>query len=108
MRVGCLVREAEIQHALQAKNQNIKQQKQYCNKINKDFLNGPHQKYKHVTSELIYRTEADSQTEQTCGVEGGEVGWTGSLRLADINCYIEDEHTARFCCRARGTMFNIL
>ena len=60
------------------------------------------------TKESVYRTEADSQTEQTCGVEGGEVGWTGSLRLADINCYIEDEHTARFCCRARGTMFNIL
>ena len=35
--------EAKIPHALQPKNQNIKQ-KQYCNKLNKDFKNGPHQK----------------------------------------------------------------
>ena len=34
---------AKIPHALGAKNQNIKQ-KQYCNKFNKDFKNGPHQK----------------------------------------------------------------
>ena len=32
---------AEIPHALQPKNQN---RKQYCNKFNKDFLNGPHHK----------------------------------------------------------------
>ena len=30
------------------KNQNIKQ-KQYCNKLNKDFKNGPHQKKKKKT-----------------------------------------------------------
>ena len=30
-------------HTLPPKNQNIKQ-KQYCNKFNKDFKNGPHQK----------------------------------------------------------------
>ena len=34
---------AEIPHASGPKNQNIKQ-KQYCNKLNKDFKNGPHQK----------------------------------------------------------------
>ena len=34
---------AKIPHALPPKNQNIKQ-KQYCNKFNKDFKNGPHQK----------------------------------------------------------------
>ena len=34
---------AEIPHASLPKNQNIKQ-KQYCNKFNKDFKNGPHQK----------------------------------------------------------------
>ena len=34
---------AKIPHALQPKNQNMKQ-KQYCNKFNKDFKNGPHQK----------------------------------------------------------------
>ena len=36
---------AKIPHALWPKNQNIKQ-KQYCNKFNKDFKNGPHQKKK--------------------------------------------------------------
>ena len=34
---------AKMPHASQPKNQNIKQ-KQYCNKFNKDFKNGPHQK----------------------------------------------------------------
>ena len=34
---------AEIPPALRPKNQNIKQE-QYCNKFNKDFKNGPHQK----------------------------------------------------------------
>ena len=33
----------KIPHDLFTKKQNIKQ-KQYCNKLNKDFLNGPHQK----------------------------------------------------------------
>ena len=36
-------RGAKIPRASQTKNQNIKQ-KQYCNKLNKDFKNGPHQK----------------------------------------------------------------
>ena len=36
-------RVAKIPHALGPKNQNIKQ-KQYCNKFNEDFKNGPHQK----------------------------------------------------------------
>ena len=36
-------RGAKIPHALGPKNQNIKQ-KQYCNKLNRDFKNGPHQK----------------------------------------------------------------
>ena len=34
---------AKFTHALWSKNQNIKQ-KQYCNKFNKNFKNGPHQK----------------------------------------------------------------
>ena len=34
---------AEIPHAVGPKNKNIKQ-KQCCNKFNKDFKNGPHQK----------------------------------------------------------------
>ena len=36
-------RGAKIPHAPRPKNQNRKQ-KQYCNKFNKDFKNGPHQK----------------------------------------------------------------
>ena len=36
-------RGAKIPHALWTKKQNIKQ-KQYCNKFNTDFKNGPHQK----------------------------------------------------------------
>ena len=36
-------RGAKIPHASRPKNQNTKQ-KQYCNKFNKDFKNGPHQK----------------------------------------------------------------
>ena len=36
-------RGAKIPHASRPRNQNIKQ-KQYCNKFNKDFKNGPHQK----------------------------------------------------------------
>ena len=36
---------AEIPHASQPKNQNIKKKlKQYCNKFNKDFKNGLHKK----------------------------------------------------------------
>ena len=40
-------RGAEIPHASWPKNQNVKQ-KQYCNKFNKDFKNGPHQKKKNL------------------------------------------------------------
>ena len=36
---------AKIPHALRPKNQNI-EEKQCCNKFNKDFKNGPHQKKK--------------------------------------------------------------
>ena len=36
-------RGTKIPHALQSKNKNIKQ-KQYCNKFNKAFKNGPHQR----------------------------------------------------------------
>ena len=36
---------AKISDVLWSKKQNIKQ-KQYCNKFNKDFLNGPHKKSK--------------------------------------------------------------
>ena len=38
---------AKIPHATQAKNKNRKQ-KQYCNKFNKDFKNGPLQKKKKI------------------------------------------------------------
>ena len=37
---------AKTPHASEAKKTEHKQQKQYCNKFNKDFLNGPLQKKK--------------------------------------------------------------
>ena len=45
-------RGAKIPHALGPKKQNIKQ-KQYCNKFNEDFKNGPHQKKKFFFKELF-------------------------------------------------------
>ena len=38
---------AKISHASWPKNQNIKQ-KQHCNKLSKDFQNGPHPKKKKI------------------------------------------------------------
>ena len=46
---------------------------------------------KYDTNELTYETETDSQTEQTCGCQGGGgvgEGWIGSLGLADANYYV--------------------
>ena len=46
---------------------------------------------KYDTNEHIYETETDSQTEQTCGCQGGGAegeGRIGSLGLADANWYI--------------------
>ena len=44
--VRSLVGELRSHMPLSQKNQNIKQ-KQYCNKFNKNFKNGPHQKKKN-------------------------------------------------------------
>ena len=41
--------EIKIPHGLQPQNQNINQ-KQYCNKFNKDFKNGPHKTLKKKKS----------------------------------------------------------
>ena len=50
--------EAKIPYASQPKNQNIKQ-KQYCNKFNKDFKNGPHQKnFKKNVPIVLYFSQA--------------------------------------------------
>ena len=46
---------AKIPHALQPKNQNTLQ-KQYCNKFNKDFKNGSHQKKKKKNGTFTYPT----------------------------------------------------
>jgi len=46
-------RGAEIPHASRPENQNIKQ-KQFCNKFNKDFENGPHQKKKNLKKNTMY------------------------------------------------------
>ena len=35
--------ETKVSHALEPKNQNVKQ-KQHCHKLHTDFKNGPHQK----------------------------------------------------------------
>ena len=43
-------RGAKIPHTLQPRNQNMKQ-KRYCNKFNKDFKNGPHQKTKKAKNQ---------------------------------------------------------
>ena len=45
-------RGAEIPHASRPENQNIKQ-KQFCNKFNKDFENGPHQKKKKILKKIL-------------------------------------------------------
>ena len=48
MGVGLILHQgAKIPHDSQSKNQNIKQ-KQYCNKFNEDFKNGPHPKKKNL------------------------------------------------------------
>ena len=40
---------------------------------------------------LTYKTEADSQTQRTnLMVAKGKKGWTGNLRLADTNYYIQN------------------
>ena len=44
---------AKIPHALRPKDQNVKQ-KQYCNKFNKDFKNGPHQN-SHKKEEIYWK-----------------------------------------------------
>ena len=48
---------------------------------------------KYDTNELIYKTEADSQTQRTdLWLPRGRVpeGWSGSLGLADANYYIQN------------------
>ena len=45
-------RGAKIPYASRPKNQNIKQ-KQYCDKFNKDFKNGLHQKKKILKKNLL-------------------------------------------------------
>ena len=37
---------------------------------------------------LLYKTETDTKSNQTCGSQGGEgeeEGWTGNLGLVDAN-----------------------
>ena len=68
---------------------------------------------KYGTSEPVYETETDSQTQRTdlwLPRGWGEVGETriGSLGLADVSYYIQDGETTRSYCRAQGTIFTIL
>ena len=52
---------AKIPHASWPKNKNIKQ-KQYCNKFNKDFKNGPHPK------KIFIKRKGGRQLRETFGV----------------------------------------
>ena len=54
MQVPSLVRELRSHTPHGQKNQNIKQ-KQYCNKLSKDFKNGPHQ------NKILLKKDAISQ-----------------------------------------------
>ena len=54
---------AKILRASWPKNQNIKQ-KQYCNKFNKDFKNGPHQ---HKKEEGVEITNVSTQLDADPG-----------------------------------------
>ena len=51
---------AKIPHALQPRNQNIKQ-KQFCNKFNKDFKNGPHPEKKNLKKKKKNSAIAESE-----------------------------------------------
>ena len=42
------------------------------------------------------------------GGSGEGVGWRGSLRLVDANCYIESRLTLRSYCTAQGTLSSLL
>ena len=59
----------KIPHALQPKNQNIKQ-KQYCSKFSKDFINGPYQKKKNfknsVKKNFFKKEKKDFLNVQIC------------------------------------------
>ena len=61
-------RGAKIPHASWPKSQNIKQ-KQYCNKFNKDFKNGPHQKIlkkkKNALGKMVPIDLLDSELSKT-------------------------------------------
>ena len=58
-------RGTEIPHASWPKNQNIKQ-KQYCNKFNKDFKNGIHQKkiFKEIKNKLKWQKYIKKKKKQ--------------------------------------------
>ena len=55
--------EAKIPHASRSKKQNIKQ-KQYCNKSNKDFKYGPHQKNLKKKKKAAWAPGSDPVTEK--------------------------------------------
>ena len=54
-------RGAKIPHASWPKNQNIKQ-KQYCNRFNKDFKNGPHEKIEKKSIYIYVYTHTHTHT----------------------------------------------
>ena len=58
--------EAEIPHAWWSKYQNMKQ-KQYCNKFNKDFKNGPHLKKKYYQKRNLDQSAVATGSDVTPG-----------------------------------------
>ena len=55
--------EAKIPHASRPKNPNIKQ-KQYCNKFNTDFKNGPCLTLTHTHTHTIFKLKNANQTNR--------------------------------------------
>ena len=84
---------AGISHDSRPRSQNVKQ-KQYCNKFNKDFKNGPHQKIIIIIIQINVYTK-QKQTHryriQTCGYQRGEGRGERQIRrigLRNTNYYI--------------------
>ena len=64
---------------------------------------------KYGTNNPIYKIEEDHrQGEQTCGCQGEQVEWTGSLGVVHANYDIWNRKKIESHCKAQGTMSNLL
>ena len=71
---------AKIPHAAGPKKNNIKK-KQYCNKFNKDFKNGPHQKKKSLKRKNSFKKKKLSVTWRHEELNLGEKGRTQNYAI---------------------------